>query len=117
MNTINIPPTFSELEQLKDEDLRKLVRMATAILNERGPVLPPSTRSSNIENAFQSIPSTPVDAEEFAARHNISVTTLRQQKRFDPLQGEGVDKVHVKKSRKDGHLYVWRGAGRLIDEV
>jgi len=117
MSIINIPPKFSELEDLGDDELRKIVRMATAVLNERGPVSQPTSRSSNITAAFESIPVTPVDAEEFAARHNISVNTLRQQKRFDPLQGEGVDRVHVKKNRKDGRLYVWRGAHRSIDEV
>lgn len=117
MNTITIPPKFSQLEDLDDEDLRKLVRMATAVLNERAPVSKPTTRSSNISDAFQSIPSTPTDAEEFTLRHNISVSTLRQQKRFDPLQGEGVDRVHVKKSKKDGRLYVWRGPADLINEI
>lgn len=109
---IGIPPTFGELEQLEDEDLRKLVRMSQAVLNERKPAVVTPTapgRTSNIAQAFESIPSTPVDAEEFASQHGISVSTLRQQKRFDPLQGEGMPRVYVKKSRKDGVLYIWRG--------
>lgn len=125
MGTIHIPPTFGELEELGDEDLQKIIRMAKAVLNEREPITQAMShlkndtpvRSSRIAEAFKSIPTTPVDAEEFAAKHNISVSTLRQQKRFDPLQGEGDERVYVKKSKRDGRLYVWRGSNRPVGEI
>ena len=124
MGTISIPPSFSELEVLDDGDLEKLVRMAKAVLHERGPVTRPSpvptgrptSRTSRIAQAFEDVPTTPVDAEEFATRHGIGVTTLRQQKRFDPLHKEGGDRVYVKKSKRDGRLYVWRGADGSLDD-
>ncbi|MFC1334843.1 MAG: hypothetical protein G8D91_09200 [gamma proteobacterium symbiont of Clathrolucina costata] len=113
MTTINIPPTFSDLEGLEDEDLRKLVRMSTAILNERAPVTPKSSvKKGAVAAAFEAIPSHPVDAEEFAESHGISVSALRQRYRFDPLKDSGAE-VHVKKSKKDGRLYVWRGDATL----
>jgi hypothetical protein len=70
-----------------------------------------------VYQAFEDIPETPVDAEEFAARYNIGVTTLRQQKRFDHLQEAGRGTVHVKKSKRDGRLYVWRGAKLSVQDL
>jgi len=119
METINIPPSFSDLEQLEDDELRKLVRMATAVLNERAPFIPQKcVKKGATYDAFEAIPSHPVDAEEYAESHGISVSALRQRYRFDPHRDNpAMEKVHVKKSKKDGRLYVWRGPIGKINEI
>jgi hypothetical protein len=76
-----------------------------------------SARPSGIREAFENVPESPVDAEEFAARYHIGVGTLRQQKRFDHLQEQGRGKVHVQKLRKGGPLYVWRDPDPSVEDL
>lgn len=66
-------------------------------------------KGDKIKNAFAAIPGDAVPAEDFAKTHGVSLTVLRQGKRFDPQPGTG--KVHVKKVAKDGGdkvLCIWR---------
>jgi hypothetical protein len=60
-------------------------------------------KGTKINAAFAAIGTEPVDAEEFAAKHNVSLNVLRQAKRFDKT---GLPKVRVKKL--DGRLRVFR---------
>ena len=60
---------------------------------------------NNIINSFWNVPSTPVGAIEFAEKSNVSLSVLRQSKRFDKTNLLG--KVHVRKN-KDGILMIWR---------
>lgn len=66
-------------------------------------------KGDKIKNAFAAITSTPVPAENFVKTHNISLTVLRQSKRFDTIPEAG--RVRVKKiAQEDGTkiLSVWR---------
>ena len=54
MVTIIIPTTFSELESLDSESLRKIIRMATAVLNEREPVTRPASDSA-VQSSVQPV--------------------------------------------------------------
>lgn len=61
-------------------------------------------KGDKIIKAFKAITSTPVNAEDFAAEHNISLNVLRQAKRFDNTDLPG--RVRVK--RVDGVQCVYR---------
>jgi len=68
-------------------------------------------KGDKIKNAFSSIPTDPIPAEPFAKQHDVSLTVLRQSKRFDTVTDGG--KVHVKKvAQADGTkvLSIWRDA-------
>jgi len=65
----------------------------------------PGRPGKNIINAFWSVPSEPTDAIEFAKKSEVSLSVLRQSKRFDKTNLSG--KVHVRKN-KDGLLMIWR---------
>jgi hypothetical protein len=68
-------------------------------------------KGDKIKNAFAAIPNTPVPADDFASKHGVSLTVLRQSKRFDAADDGG--KVHVKKiPQEDGSkvLSIWRDA-------
>ena len=43
-------------------------------------------KGSKIATAFRDVPLVPVFAETFAARHRVSISVLRQAKRFDPVR-------------------------------
>lgn len=60
-------------------------------------------KGTKINEAFAAIGTEPVDAEEFAAEHNVSLNVLRQAKRFDKT---GLPRVRVKKL--EGRLRVFR---------
>lgn len=69
-------------------------------------------KGDKIKNAFAAIPATATPAEAFAQQHEVSLTVLRQGKRFDPQADTG--KVHVKKvAQDDGNkvLCIWRDGG------
>jgi hypothetical protein len=66
-------------------------------------------KGDKIKNAFAAIPAAATPAEKFAEDHGVSLTVLRQSKRFDPTGSVG--KVHVKKvAQADGNkvLCIWR---------
>lgn len=66
-------------------------------------------KGDKIKNAFAAIPTDATPAEDFAVNHGVSLTVLRQGKRFDPQPGTG--KVHVKKVAQDSGekvLCIWR---------
>lgn len=69
-------------------------------------------KGDKIKTAFAAIPTSAADAvpaEDFAKTHNVSLTVLRQSKRFDTSDTSG--KVHVKKvAQADGNkvLCIWR---------
>jgi hypothetical protein len=66
-------------------------------------------KGDKIKNAFSAIPSTPTPAESFAKNYEVSLTVLRQSKRFDTVDDGG--KVHVKKIAQDDGtkvLSIWR---------
>ena len=63
-------------------------------------------KGDKIVKAFQAVPSTAVNAEEFAKQHNVSMAVLRQAKRFDTTGLPGA--VKVKKDRTAGVLMIWR---------
>ena len=67
-------------------------------------------KGDKIKNAFAAIPTTATPAEDFAQKRGVSLTVLRQSKRFDPQHDAG--KVHVKKVvMKEGEekvLAIWR---------
>lgn len=69
-------------------------------------------KGDKIKNAFAAIPNSPTPAEEFAKSHNVSLTVLRQSKRFDSFADKG--RVHVKKValKENGEkvLSIWRDA-------
>jgi len=117
--SVSIPPRFAELDALEDEDLRKLIRMASAVLKEREPEKP-VTKSSGGEGtsaaAFRAVPDSPVEAEQFAAEHGVSFNTLRQGFRFDPLRETG-EPVRVMKNKADGKYYIWRGDKNLLKSM
>jgi hypothetical protein len=62
-------------------------------------------KGDKITQAFSSIPSTPVAAEEFAKQHGVSIAVLRQSKRFDSVGG---GTVKVKKDKATKTLMIWR---------
>lgn len=64
-------------------------------------------KGSNISRAFAAIPQTPVPAEEFAAKHRVSMAVLRQYKRFDK---ENTGQVNVRKDKNTGTIMIWREA-------
>lgn len=66
----------------------------------------PGRRGSKIAQAFGSLSSEAVDAEEFANTHGVSIAVLRQSKRFDKYPEQG--KVRVEKDKQAGKLKIWR---------
>lgn len=65
-------------------------------------------KGNNIATAFKSIPHSPVDLEQFANTHSVSVAVLRQAKRFDPVPETG--RVKVRKDKQTDNLTIWREA-------
>lgn len=63
-------------------------------------------KGNNIVLAFNSIPSTPTNAVQFAKQHSVSIAVLRQNKRFDSIPGTGM--VNVRKDKESGELMIWR---------
>lgn len=61
-------------------------------------------KGDKIQRAFAAITITPVDLEQFAEAHEVSVHVLRQSKRFDKTGIAGA--VHVKKI--DGVVSIFR---------
>ena len=93
--TINVEPygvMFGEVTAMKD----KPEQIRTGAKRGR--------KGTNIETAFSSIPEIPTPAEDFVAKHGISLPVLRQFKRFDKSGLPG--QVHVRK--QNGVLMVWR---------
>lgn len=74
----------------------------TATAKKRG------RQSNKIANAFAGLTSTPVNIDEYAKSHGVSVAVLRQAKRFDKSTGTG--SVHVKKDKETGSLMIWRSS-------
>ena len=70
-------------------------------------------KGTKIINAFQNVPSTPVNALDYANKHGISLVSLQQSKRFDTTGIPG--KVHVKKDKSTGTLMVWRDSSPTAD--
>lgn len=67
---------------------------------------PPKKRGrkgNKIQKAFEAVTETPVPAEDFAKEHNVSLSVLRQNKRFDKT---GLAPIRVKKI--EGKLMIWR---------
>jgi len=63
-------------------------------------------KGDKIIKAFELVPETPVDAEQFAQEHSVSLAVLRQSKRFDKSDMDG--NVKVKKDKGSGRLMIWR---------
>ena len=96
--TIN-PQQYSSLFKEESKDFEP-PRTATRQKRPRG------RPGLNIIKAFSLIPKTPVPAEAFASQNNISLSVLRQHKRFDKTNIEG--QVYVRKDSKTDQLMVWR---------
>lgn len=65
-------------------------------------------KGTKIQEAFKSIPASPVAVEEFAKRYGVSIPVLRQSKRFDTSPDLG--EVRVKVAKETGKLMIWREA-------
>ena len=65
-------------------------------------------KGDKILKAFQSIPTVPASATQFAESHGVSIAVLRQSKRFDQTSDLGA--VKVKKDKATKELMIWREA-------
>lgn len=65
---------------------------------------PRGRKSNNIGMAFKAIPPDPVNVEEFAKKHRVSIAVLRQHKRFDKYPGT----VFVRTNKEKGYVEIWR---------
>ena len=73
---------------------------ATRVPKKRG------RKGDKIVRAFENIPTTPVDFEEYAAKYNVSMNVLRQIKRHDKFTDRG--KVYVRKNKQTKRMEIWR---------
>jgi len=73
---------------------------AHRVLKKRG------RKGNNIAKAFDEVPSTPVDFEEYATQHKVSTNVLRQIKRHDRYAERG--KVFVRKNKETKKMMIWR---------
>ena len=111
-----------ELEQMRDELRQKIdelhdeLKLVEEVIKIKYPKVrnKPGPKGNKIEEAFRAIPSTPVDAKKFCAKHGISLNTLRQVKRYDTI---GEPPVQVRKLHRDGPSYVWRGKPDLLTSI
>ena len=72
-------------------------------------------KGTRIIDAFRKVPSTPVNAEEFAKENDVSLSVLRQAGRFDKTGYGG--RVKVRKNRTTGELMIWREDAFIGDDM
>jgi len=87
----------------------KNITSSTAPRSATKPIKVPKKRGKKgdkIVKAFEAIPKNPVNVEDFATTHDVSVPVLRQSKRFDKSGLDG--RVRVKKDKETGNLMIWR---------
>ena len=69
-------------------------------------------QSNKIQTALMQVPDTPVSAEEFSKKHDVSVAVLRQAKRFiekmSPEDQKAVGTVYVRQDKESKQLMIWR---------
>jgi len=99
-DTVSIDPIKYESIFIDASSKVQAPRTATRYKRPRG------RPGLNIVRAFSSIPTKPVPAEIFAKNHNISISVLRQHKRFDKTNMGG--QVFVRKDMKTNRVMVWR---------
>jgi hypothetical protein len=63
-------------------------------------------KGDKIAKAFLEVPATPVDFEQYAENHGVSVNVLRQIKRHDRYSETG--KVFVRKNKATKRMEIWR---------
>ena len=97
-----------------------VVSTATATVHDRPesasrPARQPQKRGrkgDKIVRAFQAVPSTPVEVDQFIAQHGVSLAVLRQSKRFieamDSNVATQIGCIHVKQDKKTKRLVIWR---------
>lgn len=73
---------------------------ATKVSKKRG------RKGNKISNAFENIPTEPVDFEDYAEAAAISTNVLRQVKRHDAFKSTG--KVFIRKNADDERSTIWR---------
>lgn len=72
------------------------------ILKKRG------RKGNKIAKAFDEIPATPVNFEDYATNHGVTTNVLRQIKRHDRYATRG--KVFVRKNKETKTMMIWREA-------
>lgn len=102
--TPEFPDTPSRVRTLP-EVVSKAIDPAERQLFANKPKQRTGRKGSNISRAFSAIPTEPVPAEEFAAKHRVSMAVLRQYKRFDKA---GRGQVNVRKDKATGVIMIWR---------
>lgn len=108
-------------KQLKTFSIEELIRLRTSvnrILSEKRKTADQTKRgpkSSKVADAFRAIPEEPTLAEEFCAKHGISLGVLRQVKRFDDPNMK--ERANVMKLHPRGKMYVWRGDKNRLFEM
>ena len=70
------------------------------VLKKRG------RKGDKIAKAFDEIPRTPVNFEQYAQEHSVSPNVLRQIKRHDHYTDRG--KVFVRKNKQTKTMMIWR---------
>ena len=73
---------------------------APRVLKKRG------RKGDKIAKAFDEVPATPVDFEQYATDHQVSTNVLRQIKRHDRYAERG--KVFVRKNKTTKKMEIWR---------
>jgi hypothetical protein len=78
-------------------------KSATKVYKKRG------RKGEQVIKAFKAIPTTMVDAEKYAESYGITVASLRQIKRYDPVKETGQVFVRkILKGENKGKMMVWR---------
>lgn len=99
--TPEFPKTVQRVRVLPlpvDNEERRLFASQNKVVRPRG------RKSNNIDLAFKSIPTAPMDVNTFIEKYRISLAVLRQHKRFDKYPGT----VFVRKNKETGVTEVWR---------
>jgi hypothetical protein len=69
-------------------------------------------KGNRIVTALAAVPTTQMSAEEFSKQHNVSITVLRQSKRFlEALPAEQraeIGKINVRQDKDSRTLMIWR---------
>ena len=94
------------LPQPVDNEERRLFASQNKTTKPRG------RKSNNIDLAFKAIPAHPVNVEDFATKHRVSVAVLRQHTRFNKYPGT----VFVRKNKASGITEIWREPAKAEGE-
>jgi hypothetical protein len=103
--------TQKDFKGFSVDELQKIRRALNRQISEVAPKRP---RGSKILEAFQQIPSRPIDLEEFASKFDVSTGVLRQIKRFDQKEFQKKGTVTVRTI--NGTLHIWRDENIISSE-